>query len=1370
MKIHPTFNIQHRTPNTERLAGRPHSKLGVECSMFNVSPSVNPQSAIRHSPFESGIALVITLILLAVTLVMAIAFLAVARRERNSVTTAADTTTARLAADTALAAAQAQIAANLLATRVAAYNYGLLVSTNYINSAGFDPASSNPTNVNYDHLINSSVALNADQLDQNIANLYLLPRAPVFIPTNSLGSNDFRFYLDLNRNGQFDGNQLLPVISSDPNNPYYNTNGLTMPAIIPGNTLSNINIGDPEWIGVLEHPDQPHSANNPFVARYAFLAQPAGNSLDLNYIHNQTMTATVNPAASGKDGYFRNEGVGSWELNLAAFLADLNTNEWGQIVGSGISAPVGAGNYYLYNYGINSGVAFDDARALLSYRYNFNYNNQLIPAFALNSALSDAGIDGYTVGYLMTNTILPQPVGSNLHWAGSDNTNHYFSLSSDLFNANEVQNGIAYGFINRLTAAGTNTFGGTTIPTYDRYTFYRMLDQLGTESTADNNKLNLNYSNAVVGYDANGIVTNIAIIPGAETNAVPWAATNFFNAAADRMLRAYTTNWFASNPTNFLATYYGVIFTNNIAADGLGLTNFPYLGMTNEVPAFGITNIPVYFNGQFVYTPAVNRLLQLAANIYDASTNQTAALGMNYPSVFRPMFKLNGTNLYISGYTYVATVSGVGDLNYFSQPFDAAFIANSGIANISPSVNIYGVPWIIGVKKIGTGVGFPSFNQLSLMNSDVVSRRLEMSRPVPGADINQTNQMYQMNITENLGLSFWNSYTTNYPRPLKVYAVDTISMALTNQQLGTVVWPRSGQPSYVTNIFYTNVTVWPGSQWGGLPPNLTNQPTSFVFTNFTYTFLPSAVYRFDFNGYTGFDTNADATNNWEANDTAQYPLPQLGLATTNWLQAYILDGNRVIDYVQFQGPTSVRNLNQELADPPSAGDWSTNQTGNGFSWGVRQQITTSENGKWSQNPNTPVSTGDQSTGFINFMLDQNQSASNSLVMQAPYTPTREIYQTTVWQANDPLVHYVASDLSYVDPLVVGFFKFDYTTNPPSLPSLTQPGNRYQPWGWRKSTQMMELANVDKNAYNLALQDPLVWGSDNWDFPTNQYPTVGWLGRVHRGTPWQTVYLKSSAIDANTWAQWTGDTQTSLNQYFDAAHSMPTNDWALFDLFTTGLNDNATRGTLSVNVGADQPGPTAGLAAWSALFSGMVVLTNNLALSNGVVIPTTASLIINPAGVNGANSQLGEIVTNINYTRSLFPMQAFTHVGDILSVPALTENSLFLNTNTPITGIFKKYPTLEYGISDEVYEWLPQQMMELLRVGDAPRYVVYCYGQTLKPAPNGLVLSGNFFGLCTNYQITAESATRAVIRVDAHVTVTGTNYTTTVESYNVLPPN
>ena len=48
-------------------------------------------------------------------------------------------------------------------------------------------------------------------------------------------------------------------------------------------------MGDPEWIGVLQHPDQPYGPNNPFVARYAFIAVPIGNALDLNAIYNQVL-------------------------------------------------------------------------------------------------------------------------------------------------------------------------------------------------------------------------------------------------------------------------------------------------------------------------------------------------------------------------------------------------------------------------------------------------------------------------------------------------------------------------------------------------------------------------------------------------------------------------------------------------------------------------------------------------------------------------------------------------------------------------------------------------------------------------------------------------------------------------------------------------------------------------------------------------------------------------------------------------------------------------------------------------------------------------------------------------------------------------
>ena len=40
---------------------------------------------------------------------------------------------------------------------------------------------------------------------------------------------------------------------------------------------------------MLQHPDQPYGPNNPFVARYAFIAVPIGNALDLNAIYNDAI-------------------------------------------------------------------------------------------------------------------------------------------------------------------------------------------------------------------------------------------------------------------------------------------------------------------------------------------------------------------------------------------------------------------------------------------------------------------------------------------------------------------------------------------------------------------------------------------------------------------------------------------------------------------------------------------------------------------------------------------------------------------------------------------------------------------------------------------------------------------------------------------------------------------------------------------------------------------------------------------------------------------------------------------------------------------------------------------------------------------------
>ena len=173
-------------------------------------PSRHSPPATRHS--QRGVALIITLILLSVVTFMAITFLALSRRERSAVSTVTDTASARLAADAALAYAEGQIMANALST-TNPFNFGLLVSTNYINTNGFVSGVSSFNNVNYQYANGNS--LNQNDFLQNLTNLWYSPRPPVFIPTNSAGANDFRFYLDLNRNGQFeDTRQDAPNVNN----------------------------------------------------------------------------------------------------------------------------------------------------------------------------------------------------------------------------------------------------------------------------------------------------------------------------------------------------------------------------------------------------------------------------------------------------------------------------------------------------------------------------------------------------------------------------------------------------------------------------------------------------------------------------------------------------------------------------------------------------------------------------------------------------------------------------------------------------------------------------------------------------------------------------------------------------------------------------------------------------------------------------------------------------------------------------------------------------------------------------------------------------------------------------------------------------
>src|SRR5690348_10945103 len=121
-----------RSPNCSALV-EVKEQPGAQWADFGFRPLT---LGLRPPAGERGIALVITLIMLAVITFMAIAFLVLSRGERTSTATATDQTIARLAANTALERAQVEVVTPMIASGNFASG-GLMVSTNFINPLGF---------------------------------------------------------------------------------------------------------------------------------------------------------------------------------------------------------------------------------------------------------------------------------------------------------------------------------------------------------------------------------------------------------------------------------------------------------------------------------------------------------------------------------------------------------------------------------------------------------------------------------------------------------------------------------------------------------------------------------------------------------------------------------------------------------------------------------------------------------------------------------------------------------------------------------------------------------------------------------------------------------------------------------------------------------------------------------------------------------------------------------------------------------------------------------------------------------------------------------------------------------------------------------
>jgi hypothetical protein len=442
---------------------------------------------------------------------------------------------------------------------------------------------------------------------------------------------------------------------------------------------------------------------------------------------------------------------------------------------------------------------------------------------------------------------------------------------------------------------------------------------------------------------------------------------------------------------------------------------------------------------------------------------------------------------------------------------------------------------------------------------------------------------------------------------------------------------------------------------------------------------------------------------FESNSPNGFHFPQFGVLMTNRLQVFMLDLTNgvyhVIDYVHFAGPESAYNVNPYLADNDAVnnyvGVWDTNYPASispptGPTYGILNQIQYSKNGAppledglWQADPEAVPSGGtiaQQQNFFRAFFLPGNHSGTTTnllLSMVTPYAPTRYIVQYLTWQANDPLVHYLASDIDAPSPNNTTTPKQGVSVSSASAQTIApltslnlgSLNDRYMPWGGNPILAADgQATQFDPNAYNLAERDPLVYSSDDWNFPVGQSLNSDWLGQVHRGTPWQTIYLKSSNIltssgGLNTWAAWTGDLNISANQYFDAANSAPVQDWHLASLLASLFNTNNFTSLFRVN----DPNPN----DWQGLLNGLTTLTNGDAE-------------IDPVLISSNSPQAVLIAAALESGRAAEPGQMFADIGDILATPQLAEQSPFINeANTN-------------NLTDAACEIIPSQLLSLLR--------------------------------------------------------------------------
>ena len=246
----------------------------------------------KHSQ-QRGAVLVVALMMLAMITFLVVAFVGFARFERSSVSAAMRRTEAGFLMGDALALAQKRAIEDIA-----------LVSN---NAAG--PAS-----------LRGLMVSRRNPMRQG-------DWAPVYIDTDNDGVQDLNStYLNLN----------AEINAGGMGDPYFQST-------VPARGI----VGDPEWLGVLADPTKPHSVNNRYLARMAYMTVPVSRALSLRYNHFITNWGALDQV--------RGEGEDARSLDLAAPLYHIDPVLFGQ---SRTSAQRFVGAFYELGGAVGDAIHF----------------------------------------------------------------------------------------------------------------------------------------------------------------------------------------------------------------------------------------------------------------------------------------------------------------------------------------------------------------------------------------------------------------------------------------------------------------------------------------------------------------------------------------------------------------------------------------------------------------------------------------------------------------------------------------------------------------------------------------------------------------------------------------------------------------------------------------------------------------------------------------------------------------------------------------------------------------------------------------------------------------------------------------------------